>query len=337
MNHYEQTPLRNYSKLKRTLIITCSSIGLVHLTNCSAIDASLELENLNKSMNSINASIIEAIQPALKNEIQDIPKLAAENNEVWFLSESCIAYGTQEIGAAITKDDKAVIAKLSDCKITKEVSAESEITISGARVVQRKIGVLTEYVSSISALASADSDQEILQALAAFVVAVEDLNNEVSSGGLSDFVRELKENQEKISGTAKFVIENLRAQQLFETVNNSKATFSRITHEIRTNLRSMDIEPEFFIALEGLEQAESRSLESVNLADLTEREAAMRNLQVKHEAFLEIANGSIYTKLNLLELVHTALADRLSRSPDIEEILKFIESLKALADTLEIN
>lgn len=312
-------------------------LGLFSIAGCSSIDVSSELQLLEQSMIGIDASVTKLLKSKVAAELDLLPAEAAKNGEQWSLSEDCNAVGTTASFVSSPSNDEKIIANLSDCKIEKVVKASAIIKQSDAQVAKRKIAGLTEYISALTALASANSETEIIQGVVALSSSVGKLNAEVSSKSFSNFVRKLKKNEDKISSSVKFTIENLRAQRMRKVVIEMQEPFRQTVKDVKSFLYALEINIEFKEARADLKIAKDEAEDAGANNNIHDREIAFRNLQKKHKAFLRIGSQSIYIKLDYLEQSHSLLADRLSKNPSIEEILNFLESLKALTDTLEIT
>ncbi len=294
-------------------------------TACSAIDVSSELKNFDTSMTNVSSVVSKEIKGDLEIEQANLPRLAAVNNDTWTTSEAC----------DLLRSPRSEV-KLSDCKITKVRLNDSAFPVGKAEAVNRKINGLKDYISALNLLASAQTEEGIVIALAAFESSADKLNKSVNSTDLNQFVKELGEKKAQAEAAIRFSVKNFRARAMKKTVLKSQQNVLDIISETKALLIKLDVDPTYFRLQRELSDADdSASLATLN-GSVTEKETAFRDLEIKYASFIGYAKKSIYTKLDLVAQSHTALAGRLKTKPSIDEIIQFVESLKSLSSSLEI-
>jgi hypothetical protein len=249
---------------------------------------------------------------------------AAANGESWMLSDAC----TQ-----MTDLSSAVPA--GDCEVRKDRFDNNPRTIGPAEAAQRKLAVLTEYVASLNALASAQSEGAVTSAWAAAVSSAKQLAAASGSNGLGEFVGDLEASKPKTDALVSFAIRSLRYAKLKDVVTASDAAVFEVSRAVQLELQALDADPEFTRLAGALKQADTNALGLNETTPETEYRETLTELERAHIAFMKHYDTSIYVQVGRIGTAHRTLSDALRSPGSAEAVVTYLEELKGLANALE--
>jgi hypothetical protein len=281
------------------------------------------MDILSKSTSSVANSIDATLADQTRIERIRHLEFLAENDGTILLSAEC--------------DDLVTATNLSSpalCRIREAQDKSIPEPVMEAQAVRRKVAGLRTYVDTLALIASSQSETDILAGYQALQAATGDLAKATESKGIAEFAKRMADRRASVSTITRFAVENLRMRMLRKLVTQYDGAVSQVVAEARAILFKLNVDPKYTSLYAKMKEAS----DAVKQADAKDDKAAFVQsalaLEKAQKEFTDYVPSSIYAKLSDIAFAHSALKGRLSRNASPEEVLKFIEAIKAVADSL---
>lgn len=343
----------NYTGGIDLLFLKTGSLGLVAmaapflLSACAAVDVSDELSVVSEAANAIDKSVrtasfnarLKANQETVRQYRLDV---SARDQHLVAISDGCRDLRARREGASTPSCVIETIVPVS--RKTPSIEPPPVNAID----VDRKLQGISSYLGALSALANATTETDIQNAYAAAIGSFQALADEAAASEIAALVKSLNENKETFDAAVTFAVQNQRARRLKSVVLSQNGAFQTVVRETEAKLIALAVDLDYVQALDGLIDTDEQTLfaygavklanDAGDMAALATAEAAYRAqldaLYAAERRFTAARDASVYGKLSALRVSHAALAERLSRPASVDETLTFLDSIKAIADTL---
>lgn len=292
------------------------------LLGCTNPNVTPEIDALTSSAETVTERLSADLEPRAEKERDDLLQVAIQNRDIVVLvSPGCTRYQNRVEGAT-----------LDDCQLQDVVAPDQTIQTAERALVQ--VGYLNNYISALAALAKSDAPNEISASTVQVIAAIDALSNTDPGKGLADFAADLKDQQPDLETAVGYLATQYKFRSIRRTVlsaNNAVGTIcdaliAFYDDKISTQERTA------FTALETAE-AEMRS-QRTNVSP-EQYGVLVQNVRDAHAAYVEVAKKGPVQLLVGLRTAHAALADRLARPRDAEEVIEYLDELREFVDAVE--
>lgn len=290
---------------------------------CTTERVTTEFESLEAALSETSKAIEPKLKPGLEQDRQNEITAAARAGDTWFLSDDC--------NFTVAGDN--TVLPSSACRVMKVRVGERTPAIGRATALNRRLSTLKTYVSALGLLMDASLEEEVVSAYSAALAAFGNLGEAGDIDSLLEFIADRQDDEEKQKAVISAAIAQLRYNRMRTVVLASERDFATVAREAQLDIQLLGLEPEVASRAEALRRAN----EAVLIAD-TDNTAAYRaalvSLETEHAAFMKYFEGTHIYAIGLVSQTHTRLAEALRRPGSAEDVLSYLESLKALADKL---
>lgn len=333
--------------IKSESLLSVTIAAPLFLAACTAVDVSDELSVVSAAATALDGSVRTAdFNGSLVQNREDMRlyrlNVSARDQHLVSISDGCKDLLVRREGASAP-----------NCVLETTVPESRQIPSMdppsvNAIDVDRKLKGISSYLGALTELANATTETEIQNAYAAAIGAFQALDDEADASAIASIVKSLEDNEETFDAAVTFAVQNLRARRLKSVVLARDGAFQTVVRETEAKLIALQVDPEYTQALDDLidtDEDTSDAYLELKLANdagdvvaLGAAETAYRAqldaLYAAEQRFTAARDGSVYGKLSALRVAHSALAQRLRRPASVDETLTFLESIKAVADTL---
>jgi hypothetical protein len=306
------------------LVCPCVTLALA-ISGCVSPDVATEVDAIGASTRSVSSQTLDALEPQIRAYKAAAPRRAAQNGDVWLLSEAC--------------DRNAEVfdtTSLEACKVEKIPNAGAgAVAPTSLQAVERKLQGLSEYMTLLADLAGAETEAEVKVAFGNLVGSLEKLGDQTSSDRIATLAEILDLNSKKVDAVVDTAVSALRARLLRQVVTEAHPAVARLTGEIKAQLLALNFDQEFLNSQAAMFAANDAALAAVPAGDVDATEAAFKALEARHKEFKRAADNSIYTQLDRLAEAHGGLRARLSQRPSKDDLARYVRALKDLKATLK--
>lgn len=299
------------------------AFALFSISGCASVNIEPEMKILSESVSDVEKDLNKNLKTQSEADLRARTRFNSQNNVLVALSPEC-----RELGMA--SGDIA----LSSCRITETLPGGVTAPVYPSEALKRKISGLKAYVDTLVLLSSSDSEEAIVAAVAELEKASGSLAKTTEADGLVSFAKTLSDQKDTIAGTTRFAVSNLRRRKLHSIATEYDPDVQQVIKETRAILFKNNVDPEYQRLYTALSQAETRMKEATLSGNPSQIETATYNLRSAYAKFVKYAPKSIYVKVSSIGQAHHALVNRLKANPSQEEVLEFLKSIKAVADTL---
>lgn len=304
----------------------------VALTACTTERISTEFGALNDALAATDKQITPLLEPGIEAAHQADLTASAEAGDAWFLSDGC---------RVLLKDD--ITVPTSSCQVINLPLGDRQPMQNESTSARRKLDTLSAYIGALELLMDASSDTAITESYSAALTAFADLGTEADAKELVDFVakRQRKNEKEKVDKVVPAVVATLRFNRMRSVVRASNADVVTVVRELQLHLLNLDVDKGIAQDTRSLSQRMSdmkkmnEDLLSFDTSDAIGYRVAIVALQSEKKKFMDFFQKSAVYKVGLVTEVHTALDKALSSPGNVEGVVKYLESLKSLIETVE--
>lgn len=307
----------------RTASRVLAAAVLAIVPACTTERVKTDFESLEAALSETSEAIEPNLKPRLEQDRQQEISAAARAGDSWFLSNDC----------NFTVAGENTVLPSSACNVMKVKVGEREPVIGQATALNRRLNTLKAYVTALGLLMDATLEEEVVSAYSAALAAFGDLGEAGEIDSLLEFIADRQDDKEKEETVISAAIAQLRYNRMRSVVLASEQDFATVAREAQLDIQILNLEPEFASRAEKLRRANDAAL----IADTGNTEAyraALVSLETEHAAFMEYFEGTHIYAIGLVSQAHTSLAEVLRRPGSAEDVLSYLESLKALADKL---
>ena len=308
----------------KTLRFAASAAFLLATCACTTARVEPEIKTFAESVAQTRADSAAVIAAALPGEHEAEIAEAANNGDAWYLSDGCTSM------SRLTTTEAA-----GACDIVRDRFDSSPRPVGPATAAGRKLAILDDYVQALNQLANAQSDAAVTTAWAAALGSVSDLAAAAGSNGLGAFAAKLDAARPKTDPAVSFAIRSLRYAKLRSVVTQSDDAVFEVTRAIQLELRDLGADPEFTRLAADMDAANAAALALDSTTPKLQYAAALAELERSHAAFVAYYDKSIYVRVGRIGTAHRALARALRSPGSAENVVTYLEELKALATAIE--
>jgi hypothetical protein len=288
------------------------------LTGCTTPDLGPEVVAFSSAVDSVSNDYRKTLQITGTTVLDErIDAVVADRTRVIQPTSGCVAVAAEVEGADISR-----------CTLDWSATTLPEGSLGRASL---QLDLIAEYVSALTLLATSKSSAEVASATGAAIASLGQLGAATGSDGLSSVAAKLKERTPGITGALTFALEQKRFRLLRQITADADEPLQRILRSLeqtavaRGERSADDAFREFTAANAAMDDAKLDGSDP-------EYRLAIRNFLAAHEAYVRFAKTGLTMRLRLIAQTHAAVADRLKRPANAEDIVALLEKLKSIEE-----
>ncbi|MCR8547241.1 hypothetical protein M4578_05340 [Salipiger sp. P9] len=290
---------------------------------CTTDRVATEFGDLKTAFDETKSAIEPKLAPGLEADRQAEISAAAANRDIWTLGNDC----SNELATG-------VFLPSATCTLEKIRVGDRAPVIGEATALKRKLTVLSAYLGSLEALSDATLESDLNAAYATAVASFSDLSKAAELEDLTTFLAERQANAEKSGAVVSAAVSALRYKRMRSVVLASDEDVRQIVRESVLHALNLGVDPKLPGAVADLRAADQAVL-LADSSDTAAYRAAMVALENKHSAFMTYYRGTLTYRLTLVAELHGKLAAALRSHGSAEDVVAYLESLRALSDLLK--
>jgi hypothetical protein len=296
-------------------------VAIVGVVACSTERFAPGVEKVAVATKKIDADLEPLLRPLLEERRIAARDKAAGDNFRFAINESCLDLTFLRATPPATR-----------CEIDVTPFGDAAPPPNLPADLARKMDVLGDYVGALGILASAESEDELFAALAVARTSLGELGEAASSETLTELSEDLTKNKEAIEGVGRAAFDALRYSRLKSVVTESDGAVGELAVEIQKAIYALNLDPVFKAKAERLTTANQAV--AISRGQGAPYVQAVAELEAAQGDFVASYDRTLIGRVGLVAQAHRGLAQALRNPNSPEDVVTYLEALRALADTI---